>query len=371
MVPVRNYKYCVSIMTFYFLCAYSRPMATTAEGFNATNIFYVNTTLTGLDRMIQNHRAICRVDDLCNPSLKYHVHKNWCCGYCSCQNSCVTQGNCCPEVLSGFWQEKDPEIGKACLKPGFGISNKLIELHYQEMIAACPRSFRNKEIIQQCENRDESLCLKNHLPVTDDLTTTTYANKYCAECQNANKERLVPWTVMVECISSFFSVRSEDSLLSDIEATEDCYLKFQPNRWDYFKGCSDAISSCNVTGKWEIYDNFIDQACKLDTAPYRHFKNPFCAICNGYDVFGDESECEGFRAPPTLQVPSFSALLGVKLEDDQKEDREIKKKCLSSQIYDSFSVSITNISMLTTVQQNIYLCSLICDIRNNMLMFIQ
>ena len=119
----------------------------------------INTSLSGLDRLIQIHRALCRINDSC--AARDTTDLGTCCMPCSCEASCFSERICCPEVLTEFWKEPDTEITPAkCLTPVFvGIQRPLIakRVHLSKdsayMIAKCPDDFENIEIKEKCEQR--------------------------------------------------------------------------------------------------------------------------------------------------------------------------------------------------------------------------
>ena len=148
----------------------------------------INTSLTGLDRLIQNHRALCRVNDSC--AAKDTTDFRTCCMPCSCEASCFSEIACCPEVLTEFWEEPDTEVTPTeCLTPvSVGIQQtKTAKRVYRSkdtcsayMIAKCPEDFENIEIKAKCEQRNGTT-LEEHIPVTDTDKTVTFANRYCAD----------------------------------------------------------------------------------------------------------------------------------------------------------------------------------------------
>ena len=331
---------CIMIVLLIFFTS----LVTSFMESRSRGVSNVNTSLTGLDRLIQNHRVICRLEDSCDIPDENDLGQNPCCKPCSCEKSCFSERTCCPDVLEGFWEEPEEEIELECLKPAFRIPSESIyhAIDNTFMIVKCPHDFKKKEIIEKCERRNGSTVLQDHIPVTDIEKTLTFANKYCAECHLIREEKLSTWTVTVECQESVFNFKSIDSLLLDINATNDCYLKFEPVAPHHHKKCYAGISACNVTGKWEIYDNFTEQACQLYTAPFLQFNNPFCAICNGYDAHSmtglDVQDCSNSRRPPIDWVP-FSALIKLESLDDQSEGVVKKESCSQNQIYDAFLVS--------------------------------
>ena len=335
----------ILVLPFFFI-----SLAQTSAGYRGT--VHINTTLTGLDRLIQNHRAICRLSDSCATMDKTDPLRT-CCKPCSCEMSCFAERTCCPEVLTEFWEEPEAEIKPECMKPAFRIPSDAVYYSIDSafMISKCPDDFDDKGIKEKCERRNGN-ALEDQLPVTvtDNDRTVTFANKYCAECHLVPKEKLINWIVRVECKESTFNFWSKASLLADVEATNDCYLVFQPISSDHHKKCFNGISKCNITGEWKIYDNFTDRACQLYTAPFLEYINPFCAVCNGLDANRmaqyEMADCSAGRRPPMNWVP-FSALISMdSLVMADSNEHVAKRKnfakrdnCSQNQIYDAYVVS--------------------------------
>ena len=238
-----------------------------------------------------------------------------------------------------------------CLKPVFGITSKQVYNSEDNalMIARCPDGFKNKEIRDKCEQRNGT-ALEDHVPVSDIDGTATFANKHCAECHLIPTDNVLKWQVRVECHGSIFNFQSTDTILADITETKDCYLDFQPLVPHHHKKCFEGISMCNVTGKWQHYDNFTERACQLYKAPFQQYNNPFCAICNGLDIDRltelTMAECSGGRRPQ-IGFVSFSALISMdsaakhSLAEGtvRRKAIRIRDYCSEKQIYDAYTVS--------------------------------
>ena len=135
-------SWCIVIV----LMCFSTNLVTSFVGSRSRGEIYLNTSLTGLDRLIQNYRVICRLEDSCNdiPSKDYSFSRNPCCKPCSCETSCFSERTCCPEVLRSFCEvPKEEEIELECLKPAFRTPSKSIHRGIDNafMIAECPHNF--------------------------------------------------------------------------------------------------------------------------------------------------------------------------------------------------------------------------------------
>ena len=291
-----------------------------------------------LTRLYEDHRSFCRISDSCNSTV--WDYDQYCyCERCSCKPDCLETDSCCPETITDLWNIPKPEVQQRCIP----FSYRDFDSEYRQfMYADCPSSFEtsneNIEIVEKCERRHESSYLGDILPVDDKTTGITYANEFCAKCHSIPKANLkYDWSATLKCNGSLFTPTSFDTILADVNQT-DCDIVLTPKRRRWQKSCHKVISTCNETKEWKSYDPFIEQACLAYKSAYmKKFRNPFCAICNGYEVkryrrFG--TLC-GIR-PPFLV--SFSALLNFK--PDYKEVRVTGDgKCREDQIYDTIIVS--------------------------------
>ena len=296
--------------------------------------------LTALQIVVDTHKRYCRVEDNCNTSWSYD--KNFCCKDCSCEPGCELNGTCCPDTLKEFWTAPKPEeTPYRCIS----LSFKHFAGMEQPMIAKCLISFKITAVRKKCEIRSNASVLEDVLPVDDLKTNITCANKHCAECQGI--PYYTYWKAGVQCIKSIFNPKSYNTLLADVSATWDCDIHFYSLQNIESAPCQIYISTCNETGLWENYDSFIERACWLYFAPYQAtYRNPFCAICNGYDPNNfqyDDGWC-GTGQPPG--GASFAALLDFR-PDQQQEDQKSVGKCSVEQLYDP--VTVSDFVILTTL----------------------
>ena len=305
--------------------------------------------LTDLERLIQKHKELCRIEESC--SLYQVSWDGECyCDYCSCEPDCVKDDTCCPDAVVNFWAVPEPDKTYQCWPTAYRFSEGL---PYQLMVVDCPDTFINAEVTEKCRIRHDKPALSYALPVEDKTTRIIYANKYCAQCHSVPQENFVYWSTHIRCKSTTFTPQLYNTLLADINTTSDCDLVFRPQKFQYKKYCKKVISSCNETGLWQRYDNFTDQACRIYNSPYMSkYRNPFCALCNGYNVsrFKRATNC-GVLIPG--RVP-FSALLDFRPEQEDEEKQNPVGKCSENQIYDSVSVSILHVSLRKHVYSNIF-----------------
>ena len=290
-----------------------------------------DTNATFLERMIAEHRTMCKVDKSCGT---FHVSSDGhCyCDRCSCEPDCVMKDNCCPDVVKDFWAIPTPELKYQCVPLTYRFHDNV---PYNLMIDSCPKASTDVDNVDKCENRQGRADLSYAMPVDDTTTRITYANKYCALCHSIPLTNISIWTAHVKCTTRVFTPKTEKTILADINATNDCDLSFNPIKNHYTKFCKNVISSCDKTREW---DRFTEQACKLYSSPYLgKYRNPFCARCNGYNVTRHKrssTNC-GILIPPWAP---FSALLDFRPEQDVDE-LQPASKCADDQLYDSYAVS--------------------------------
>ena len=313
-----------------------------------------DTNLSGLERLIQNHEAICWLDNNCAPS-----DQGSCCQECSCEPDCTKFGTCCPDVLEDFDTVSNPEVSFQCVQLSY--PGHIIRFDNSELIVGeCPRSLKEsadtKNVIQKCKVRYGTPDLIDILPVDDSFTHITYANKHCAECHGVLEKDRVYWSAAIECKNSTFTPTSYQTLLSEINGTRDCDVILKPAGGYIKKPCKELINSCNVNGDFDNYDNFTEQACKLYFSPYmERFRNPFCALCNGYDVNSTKCDHRG-KEGSGLGGVSFSALLDYRPAETVVDVPILLggDQCTENQLYDPVSVSsahkIRDIGWLITLQ---------------------
>ena len=317
------------LIIFYYLWQF--PEMKTAQGTNAHS--------NEITRLIEDHRSFCRISDSCNQTV-WDFDTVCYCERCSCQPDCLETDTCCPETIKDLWNIPKPEVQQKCVP--FSYRELFEREYYQFMFADCPSSFatteENKEIVKRCERRHESTYLGDIIPVDDTTTDITYANEFCAKCHSIPEANLVrDWSATLKCNGSLFTPRSFETIVADISKT-DCDIVVTPKQRRWQKSCRKVISTCNETKEWKSYDPFIEQACLSYRSTYmKKFRNPFCAICNGYEVKRHKRD-ETFCGIHTPSLVPFSALLNF--DPDFKEvEVSVKGDCREDQIYDTIMVS--------------------------------
>ena len=119
-------------------------------------------------------------------------------------------------------------------------------------------------------------------PVTDLVSNIHYKNIHCARCNNKNDTQvLAKWILKIH--NDVFIRFPEKDLLAKIRSRKG-NIFFIPPEYVAVDGCllpTYHIASCNVSGLWSSYDEFVDRSCNLFYDPFNStYKNPFCYLCN-------------------------------------------------------------------------------------------
>ncbi|PVD37494.1 hypothetical protein C0Q70_00085 [Pomacea canaliculata] len=209
-------------------------------------------------------------------------------------------------------------------------------------VMKCPEHWSDEEttVREDCERNPE-----NHLlaePGTDMESGKTFRNRNCATCHNASS--LAVWTRSLHCehFQYVYTATSEDKMITMATASNtSCTINFLPPKNVSLLKCehaadffSDVIHTCNVTGRWEAYDEEIEKYClEMDDLFYRVknrtgqvYQNLFCAICNG--DYPQPVPCASASLSPggknsPAPLPPLTLLLGVVSRPEHEKPREL------------------------------------------------
>lgn len=216
------------------------------------------------------------------------------CFPCSCASSCAKEGTCCP--LDGH-QWSPPPVERVQCKPNVGSENIL-------HVVACDPDFPSSETRTLCQSKSLPRRRDTILPVTSTVSGVTYANKYCAMC-NRDAESVVEWNTT--CLHNQYLYNATNDTQYDERAMQMphvCHFAKSDSSIDHHR-CDpafytqNAISACNVTGRWAEAKEHVREACErpdwsrgaLVSVTESHvYSNVFCALCNEYE-FSSVSMC--------------------------------------------------------------------------------
>ncbi|XP_062574134.1 uncharacterized protein LOC134235970 [Saccostrea cucullata] len=312
-------------------------------------------------QLIRDYMLFCPNQDVClGPEMINIVSvtttQKMACSECSCREDCYRKSNCCPSVVHLNNTNDSIKVNDQLIctqtefkAPGFSYNETGGNMYW--MIATCPPSYPNKDILNNCtqnvsltSNRDVSF----YRPVTSAATNETYKNVFCALCHGENRNAIIRWKMFVETDvqKSILDVRETEEKLFELMASSniDVGVVFLPP--DSFKNhtetCfTDYISSCNVSGLWTAYDQVTREACEdtnlisIFTDCTDLYKNVYCAICNQRDPYRSLS----YYCPKTIsqiiQIPNdTSVILRYSGPSSQLLGHKHGPNCGSGEIYD-------------------------------------
>lgn len=182
------------------------------------------------------------------------------------------------------------------------------------MITTCDPEQPDKEVSDDCEVTDDS-DYDSLVPVTDLLTNKHYRSRNCARCNRGYKDTtLVNWRLQIK--SNVQLSFPHNHLFERIRATRGNVF-FKPPEYASTAQCEPpeyTVGTCNVTGLWEKYDEFLVKACESYIDPFNNtYKNIFCNLCNENNRVIREravlGNCISRRGNYEMNSPRFTAVL--------------------------------------------------------------
>lgn len=209
-------------------------------------------------------------------------------------------------------------------------------------------------------------------PATNYNTGVTYANYYCAVCNN-DTENLLLWKIKVSC--PFYP----NALMDEDEALRYIFYNERSKQWGYRvrdrSNDQGSFYSCSITNRipspllekirrcdpeevgtcipsWK--NDFVKEMCRSYTDPVfsngTRYKNFYCAICNRVDqsqmTCGDSI---GYRTDGITEIePSGPMSFSVLLDVNQADGNSVGKKsvavnCREGEIADPFAKKCRNV----------------------------
>lgn len=266
----------------FVICAIHQAMALNKD--NLHSHLQNNTPVKfSYNHLMSQYIGICGVSYVCNKSLLRSLnltengpaHDTFCPG-CSCELGCFNNSNvpCCPDLYFSYGVPN-------CRSTTF-TSTSAVKLHYQ-VIDYCPEG-ANTKLTEKCtKNRKPSERIR-FPPLSNRRLKFLYWNIFCAECHNVSSAQ--PFNLSFECeYQTDFNYFSSYEKVIEHANMKTCSISFKEDI--NYGACNpdsskNIISSCNVTGTWDVYDFSIDAACKSAfSLTYNSvFKNVFCYLCN-------------------------------------------------------------------------------------------
>ena len=182
----------------------------------------------------------------------------------------------------------------------------------------------------------------------DEDSLVTYKNVFCARCNGAVNTTY--WKLQFDC-ETWFNATEFDLSSGMVLFHQNCSVDKTPKQYqlNYLRRCIPRFQDChNISHvKNESY-------CQTDCLRYafpvcldrekRRFRNPQCALCNGFKPNDLETECQsasGGGSPPLTILFDFSSTskYSVVVEDRQKNVVKTTKKelsCSLDEVYDPY-----------------------------------
>lgn len=288
--------------------------------------------------------ANCPCADFCfaNASKDLVYGRKPSCKSCYCDLDCGKRLDCCLESLDFY---KIVAVNKMeCISPRietyeYEQSNEYDILSYH-MITECLKTGNS------CR---ADISSKHSLlfPVYSTSTDIIFFNRKCAECNGVFDS--VDWLLYISCKADVFVPIS--MLFTEPITYQMCGMIFLPPKETNVEKyvCYDQmIGSCNVTGKWDVHDHNVQQACEAVNAPVllhgTTYANTFCVLCNNVDI--SLKVC----TLPKPRLMGFSAMLDYQLILDnipknENQDRRTRKSfCDKFEVRNAYKV-ITNYTL--------------------------
>lgn len=253
-----------------------------------TNMSLVNSRSLHFTNLLMNYLTMCGQGNFCNvtqfnfTNLDFNISKNHkLCPDCFCDNLCFGRGDCCPDKYFAL-------SGLVCYNVTFvnetlGYDESRNQRSSFLMIKNCPRA-TDQLIKEKCKNQADSVDKLKYPPVTSVITNLTYANRFCAQCNDETSYQF--WNLDINCIQ-FLDINFLSSFKEVVDRGIEhvCVMQFAPHDDRPAYNCYHLqgfhFDTCNKTGFWKTRDDDVLYACEsMYVNNDTFFKNPFCRMCN-------------------------------------------------------------------------------------------
>lgn len=293
------------------------------------------------EKLVHEYTKYCDVDNLCHPektnaTVDYMMHVY--CGKCYCNNECALYGNCCPDY------NRTNQI--SALTPVFTCIKVSSARKGYYMMSKCKNtSVENVKL--NCRNPLNSTIANT--PVTSLETNVTYANVLCALCNE--DMNIITWNLNLTC-----RITASPENLFDFKdkmkpGSLQCEFVYSPTEITiYVPMCeSDLLHTCNVSGNWQKYDEFLEMACHYLISPVGIYSNIFCALCNEDEPTGIDYDLS-INLP---DMPDMTYLIRVMPEKTLTggKDSQNDTVCTNGTTYDETTVRIFSEHTLQNIME--------------------
>lgn len=231
----------------------------------------------------------------------------------------------------------------------FALKTQVIRAKYTGYAVrkTCPQNWTEKSVRQKCQDEDYSDLLMN-LPVFDEDSLVTYKNVFCARCNGAVNATY--WKLQFDC-ETWFNVSDFDISSSMVLFNHNCSVDKTPkqHQLNYLRRCIPRFQDCHnisyVKNESFCQTDCLRYAFPVCTSHERvRFRNPQCALCNGFKPNDLENECQSSSSggsPPLTILFDFSSTstYSVVVEDRKENAVKTTKKelsCSNDEVYDPY-----------------------------------
>ncbi|KAL4237786.1 hypothetical protein ACF0H5_002498 [Mactra antiquata] len=197
-------------------------------------------------------------------------------------------------------------------------------------------------VIRKCQHSRQFSDIYVRTPVSAVYGNVIFKNRYCAECNFV--QQIKHWTPTIACIQGSFGMKDLDDVVTAIEKSSECNMGFiAPPEFSH-TSCDIVISECNITGQWDIYDSYIEEACAHYFIPFQYiYSNVFCFICNS-----NSSENIPSCLFSTTVFVNFELILRTDIyQNDMTKNKNKDDKCFENEMYDRFQQTCLPVSCLS------------------------
>ncbi|XP_070537662.1 uncharacterized protein [Ptychodera flava] len=375
-------------IAFFFPLVWLTFMASSMNNIKLSHAFDLTEEELSLNNCTSRNIGSCFDIDgrpVCNSaSVTWGYGFRW---GCNCDSECREYGDCCFDYLEACHNasEIDESLTTMDTNPIYGC----IQVDQSSdfgvwMINRCAQKWNDEVIRRKCETTTPLGFAVENIPVTGSGRTETYRNVYCALCNGIDESSVVSWQVRATFADEYSfvwnlfehsdarSIHKAVTLIRNGKLTanisvhditqkqprncvpfiETCNPSFEGTTADYIKkACRSYISVVSGFSFASVNtsDDFLCDLCEgsVDSGKhYNYFKNPHCAMCNGYTV----SSCIKVDLPEGASYTPFPIRLlfditrsgGVTMLGEtlaQMFESETNFACSSEEIFDLNTLS--------------------------------
>ena len=212
--------------------------------------------------------------------------------------------------------------------------------------STCPQNWTEKSVRQKCQDEDQSDLFRN-LPVFDSGSHETYKNIFCARCNGVVNTTY--WKLQFNCKKS---LNMKTFYLGDdkIILPQNCWVEKFPKPYHLLyqlKQCIPRFLDCH-TNISEKNGSYCQTECLRYAFPVCskniRFRNPQCALCNGFKLNNLDSRCESDNhqiIPPLTILFDFSSTSKYSVEVVDLEEYVFKRNekqfsCRVDEVFDPY-----------------------------------